>query len=137
MAPQGSNESNCRIETYEKVIQISLLEIVMVVSLLGNGSVFILLARFKFMRTSANILVANLAIWDILQALTQTPLYIGYAVLQSPNIRGRTSSLLIVFSTLFVRPRDIICNGFTNDRSRYGFGLRNEVYGLEVDCESF
>ena len=97
MAPQGSNESNCRIETYEKVIQISLLEIVMVVSLLGNGSVFILLARFKFMRTSANILVANLAIWDILQALTQTPLYIGYVVLQSPNIRGRTSSLLIFF----------------------------------------
>ena len=98
MAPHASNEStDCRMETHEKVIQCSLLKIVMVVSLLGNGSVFILLARFKFMRTSANILVANLAIWDILQALTQTPLYIGYAVLQSLNIRGRTSSLLIFF----------------------------------------
>ena len=98
MAPHASNESTgCRMETYEKVIQCSLLEIVMVVSLLGNGSVFILLARFKFMRTSANILVANLAIWDILQALTQTPLYIGYAVLQSPNIRGKNVSFLIFF----------------------------------------
>ena len=71
MAPHASNEStDCRMETYEKVIQCSLLKIVMVVSLLGNGSVFILPARLKFMRTSANILVANLAIWDILQALT-------------------------------------------------------------------
>ena len=43
-------------------------------------------------------LVANLAIWDILQALlTQTPLYIGYAVLQSPNNRGRNLSVWIFF----------------------------------------
>ena len=97
MALNNTNECNCQTEAYEKVIQCLLLEILMVVSLLGNGSVLILLARFKFMRTSANILVANLAIWDILQAITLTPLYIGYAVLQSPNIRGRTSSLLIVF----------------------------------------
>lgn len=84
-----------KANTYEKIIQCSLLATLSVASLIGNGFIFVLLVRFKFMRTSANVLVANLAIWDILLALIQTPLYIGYAVLKLPQIRGREVSLSI------------------------------------------
>ena len=92
------NESVCQTKTYEKVIQCSLLVFLMIASIIGNGCIFVLLGRFKYLQTSANILVANLATWDILQALTQTPFYIGYAVFNSPNIRGK--NLSASFTTL-------------------------------------
>lgn len=90
------NESICQTETYEKVIQCSLLTVLLIASVIGNGCIFLLLARFKYLQTSANILVANLATWDILQTLTWTPFYAGYAVFNSPNIGGKNLSLSFI-----------------------------------------
>ena len=42
----------------------------------GNGLILAVIARFKSFRTAPNILVANIAVVDMLKAVINTPIYI-------------------------------------------------------------
>ena len=61
-------------------------------SVLGNGFVLAVIGRFKSLRTVPNILVANLALVDLLNAVINLPLYILYAVLEASWFRGKTGN---------------------------------------------
>lgn len=67
-------------------------------SVLGNSFVLVVIARFKSLRTVPNILVANLALVDLLNAVINLPLYMIYCVFQASWFRGKT--LAIVTSVL-------------------------------------
>lgn len=49
-----------------KVSQIVMIALVMVGSVIGNSMICVLLIRFKTLRTVTNVLIANLAVVDIL-----------------------------------------------------------------------
>ena len=59
-----------------------------------------IVARFKKLRNYANILIANLALADLLNALINIPMYLLYSVLGVSWFKGKT---LAVVSLLFYR----------------------------------
>ncbi|KAL9960956.1 hypothetical protein ACROYT_G034465 [Oculina patagonica] len=63
-------------------------------SVLGNGLVIGIIARFKKLRTFPNILIANLALVDLLNALINMPIYLLYAVLEVSWFKGKTLAIL-------------------------------------------
>ena len=71
---------------------------VMIGSMIGNSIIFLLLVRFKTLRTVPNILIANLAVIDILNALTNVPLMIMWYICKVPFFKGRSISWLVVSS---------------------------------------
>jgi len=71
-----------------------------VFSVIGNGFVLGIVARFKKFRNYANILIANLALADLLNALINIPMYLLYSVLEVTWFKGKT---LAVVSLLFCR----------------------------------
>ena len=64
------------------VLQIVLVLLVFVVSVGGNAAIGALLMRFKKLRTVPNLLIANMAMIDLLNAVINMPLYILYDVLR-------------------------------------------------------
>ena len=71
-----------------------------VFSVISNGFVFGIVARFKKLRNYANILIANLVLVDLLNALINIPMYLLYSVLEVSWFKGKT---LAVVSLLFYR----------------------------------
>lgn len=65
-------------------------------SLLGNGFILAVVSRFKKLRTVPNILVANLALVDLLNSIVNTPLAI-MSVLEVNWFKGRTLAILANF----------------------------------------
>ena len=80
----------------EKISYVLMIALVMMGSVIGNSIICILLIRFKTLRTVANILIANLAVIDILNALTNMPLMIMWYICKVPYLKGRPTSLFIV-----------------------------------------
>ncbi|KAL9969121.1 hypothetical protein ACROYT_G021293 [Oculina patagonica] len=71
-------------------------------SVIGNGFVLAIIARFKSLRTVPNILVANLALVDLLSAVINLPSYTTYNVLQASWFRGKTLAIMTsLFNRLF------------------------------------
>ncbi len=71
-------------------------------SVLGNGFVLAVIARFKSLRTVPNILVANLAVVDLLNAAINLPPQMIYNVLEASWYRGRTLPIMnSIFNRLF------------------------------------
>ena len=66
-------------------------------SLLGNGFILAVVSRFKKLRTVPNILVANLALVDLLNSIVNTPLAM-MSVLEVNWFKGRTLAILANFS---------------------------------------
>jgi len=66
-------------------------------SLLGNGFILAVVGRFKKLRTVPNILVANLALVDLLNSIINTPLAM-MSVLEVNWFKGRTLAILANFS---------------------------------------
>lgn len=74
-----------------------------VFSALGNLFVIAIIARFKKLRTYANILIANLSIVDLLNALINMPIYMLWGVLEASWFKGKALAILSsFFSRLFV-----------------------------------
>ncbi|EDO48527.1 predicted protein, partial [Nematostella vectensis] len=76
----------------------------LVISVLGNGSILVLLKRFKSLRTIPNILIANLAFIDLMNVLVNLPADALVAVLELHHVvKGRLISALVASSqTAFV-----------------------------------
>jgi len=68
-----------------------------VFSVIGNGFVLGIVARFKKLRNYANILIANLALVDLLNALINMPMYLLYGVLEVSWLKGKTLAILSAF----------------------------------------
>ena len=77
-------------------IHIFMITVVMVGSIIGNSIICLLLVRFKTLRTVPNILVVNLSVVDILNAVTNMPLMILWYICKVPYLKGRRTSWLIV-----------------------------------------
>ena len=80
----------------ERVSHILMIAFVMIGSIIGNSIVCLLLIRFKSLRTVPNILIANLAVIDIINALTNMPLMIMWYICKVPYLKGRSISWFIV-----------------------------------------
>ena len=80
----------------EKNSHILMITVVMLGSIIGNGIICLLLVRFKTLRTVPNILIANLALIDILNALTNMPLMIMWYICKVPFLKGRPISWFVV-----------------------------------------
>ena len=68
-----------------------------VFSVIGNGFVLGIVARLKKLRNYANILIANLALVDLLNALINMPMYLLYGVLEMSWFKGKTLAILSTF----------------------------------------
>ena len=63
----------------------------------GNGLVLAVIARFKSLRTVPNLLIANLALVDLLGAAINMPLYMISTVLQVSWYRGQPLAIMTSF----------------------------------------
>ena len=81
------------------VLIVALFTLLGVYAVLGNGIVLGIVARFKKFRTFPNILLANLALIDSLNALVNIPMYLPSGVLEVKWFKG--SHLAIVSLFLF------------------------------------
>lgn len=79
------------------------LSTLIVSSSLANGLILGVIARFKKLRTFPNILLANAALVDLLNALINMPTYLLYGVLEVSWLKGKTLAILLVYlSRLFI-----------------------------------
>ena len=87
----------------QRISNIFMIAVVMIGSIVGNGTICLLLIRFKTLRTVPNILIANLAAVNILNALTNMPLFILWYICKVPFLKGRLISwILVTWYVLFV-----------------------------------
>ena len=80
----------------ENSIHIVMIALVMIGSIVGNSIICLLLVRFKTLRTVPNILIANLAVVDILNAVTNMPLMTMWYICKVPYFKGRSISWFII-----------------------------------------
>ena len=73
----------------------------MVTALAGNGSVLAILTRFKRLRTFPNILLANLALVNLLCPLINMPIFLSEDVLEADQFEDKNSSPLVISSMQF------------------------------------
>ncbi|KAL9971121.1 hypothetical protein ACROYT_G023608 [Oculina patagonica] len=83
---------------FTKVVMSVLTATLASAAVLGNGVVIAVIARFKSLRTVPNILVANLALVDLFNAVINMPPHVIYVVLEASWSRGKT--LAIITSSL-------------------------------------
>ena len=79
------------------ILTLVLLSLVAIFAVLGNGFVLGIIARFKKLRTFANILIANLALVDFSNALINGPLYLLWSVLKVKWFTGKTLAIISLF----------------------------------------
>lgn len=77
-----------------KVVMSVLIAILTSSAVLGNGFVLAVIARFKSLRTIPNILVANLALVDLLNAVLNMPFRMISAVLEASWFTGKTLAIM-------------------------------------------
>ena len=86
-----------------KVVMSLLTAILTSASVLDNGFVLAMIARFKSLRTVPNILIANLALVDLFNAVINMPLYLIYTVLEASWFRGKTLGIMTsIFNRIFL-----------------------------------
>ena len=68
----------------------------MLCSIIGNGVVCLLLLRFKTLRTVPNILIVNIAVIDVINALINMPLLISWYVCRDGFLKGRWTSWIVI-----------------------------------------
>ncbi|KAJ7371220.1 hypothetical protein OS493_027334 [Desmophyllum pertusum] len=79
-----------------KVIMSVLTAILTSSSMLGNGFVLAVIGRFKSLRTVPNILIANLAVVDLLNSAVNLPLHL-ITILEASWYRGKTLAIMNSF----------------------------------------
>ena len=86
-----------------KVVMGVLTSILSLASVLGNGFVVAIIARFKSLRTVPNNFIGNLALVDLLNSAINLPIQLINSVLEHNQFRGRTMAIAVAFSLrLFV-----------------------------------
>ena len=79
-------------------VQLCLVVILMVISFGGNATVGALLMRFKKLRTIPNILIANMALVDLLNAIINMPIFVLHSMLQVHSfMRPKANAFTIGF----------------------------------------
>lgn len=77
-----------------KIIMSMLTSILASASVLGNGLVLAVIARFKSLRTVPNILLTNLAVVDLLNTAINMPLYLIWFTFEASWYRGKTLAII-------------------------------------------
>ena len=77
-----------------KIIMTSLEASLSLVSTIGNGSFIAIFVRFRNLRNFPNILFANLAVVDFLNAVINIPLYLFSFVWETSWMRGKTLAVI-------------------------------------------
>ena len=80
-----------------KIFLIAITVIEALVGVLSNASILLLIARFKSLRTVCNLLLANLAVVDMLNAAINMPIHLLYTLLKRRLFRGPGFAFLITF----------------------------------------
>ena len=70
-------------------IQITLLAIVFILAIIGNGVVCFAVARFRRLRTIPNFFIVNLSVIDLCDALINMPLFAGYYIAKASFFQGK------------------------------------------------
>ena len=83
------------------IFTLVILSLLTIFSVLGNGFVLGILARFKKLRTFANILIANLALSNFSNALFNGPIYLLWGVLKVKWFTGKTLAIMSIFASRF------------------------------------
>ena len=79
---------------FTKIVMSGLTGLLGSVSALGNGCILAIVARFKSLRTIPNILIANLAVVDLLNAAINMPIYMINTIFEASWFRGKTLAIL-------------------------------------------
>jgi len=85
---------------FTKVIMSALTVALSSFAVLSNGSILAVIARFKSLRTVPNVLIGNLAVVDLLNAVICMPIQITYVALEVSWYRGQA---LAIATSLFNR----------------------------------
>lgn len=95
--------------TVKSTTQLILVILLIITSLSGNLTICVLMKRFKKMRTVPNMFLANLAIVDILNIVTNMPFLIIVGVFElNHTLHGREASFLIALTQNFFNILKII-----------------------------
>ena len=73
------------------------LSMLIISSCLANGLILGVIARFKKLRTFPNILLANAALVDLLNAVINMPTYLLYGVLEVSWLKGKILAIVLVY----------------------------------------
>ena len=82
------------------IFTLVILSLLTIFAVLGNGFVLGILARFKKLRTFANILIANLALSNFSNALINGPIYLLWG-LKVKWFTGKTLAIMSIFASRF------------------------------------
>ena len=80
-----------------KVVMSTLTIALTSVAVIGNASVLGIIARFKSLRTVPNLLLANVALVDLLNAVINMPSHLIYSVLEADWYRGQSLAITTSF----------------------------------------
>lgn len=90
--------------------QLFLIGLLSFFSTTGNSVIVILIKRFRSLRTISNVTLANMAIVDILNIVTNLPWFALVGVLEIHDLaRGRSMSLVIATSQAFFNNMKVFC----------------------------
>ena len=82
---------------FTKVVMSALTGALSSFAVLGNGSILALIARFKSLQTVPNVLIGNLAVVDLFNAVIYMPVQITYAVLEVSWYTGQSLAIATSF----------------------------------------
>ena len=86
----------------DTISMVALLTSLAIFSVVGNGLVIGILARFKKLRTFPNILLANLSLGNLLNSLINIPLFLLHGAVQLSSFTGKKLAIVVLyFSRLF------------------------------------
>ena len=99
---QANKKTAAKRMTYEtplftKIFLSPLTVIEALVGVLSNASILLLNVRFKSLQTVGNLLLANLAVVDMLNAAINMPIQLLYTLLEPRLFRGPVIAFLITF----------------------------------------
>ena len=115
MSEYSANNSNFSLkaecpqfskEIWETTAQSILALILLIVTIISNGSILVIVTRNKLLRTLPNLMASNLALVDLLNASINIPLLVGYHIYEVSYFEKRAAawaSLVSMFVMSFDR----------------------------------
>ena len=109
-----------------KIIMSVLTGILASASVLGNGLVLAVIARFKSLRTVPNILLTNLAVVELLNTAINMPLYLIWFTFEASWYRGKTLAIINTSLNRFFAMLNLVSmfTMMTNMYLAISFGLK-------------
>ena len=106
MSEYSANNSNFSLkvecpqfskEIWETTAQSILALILLIVTIISNGSILVIVTRNKLLRTLPNLMASNLALVDLLNALINIPLLVGYHIYEVSYLEKRAAAWASLF----------------------------------------